>query len=76
MLNVLYLLSVAIEEELGREPSHRAQFNLHILQVKLDYMGTSMLMCRINDINLRVEDEWHVVTHRLSRVHEPASPDR
>ena len=52
-----------VKEDRGREPNHRLQLKLHTLQKRLDYMGTSVLMLRISDLDLTLNDEW-VIDHQ------------
>lgn len=52
-----------VKEDRGREPNHRLQLKLHTLQNRLDYMGTSILMFRISDLDLTLNDEW-VIDHQ------------
>jgi len=33
---------------------------LHIVESRLDYMGSSILMGRVSDLAVKVNDEWHV----------------
>jgi len=35
---------------------------LHIVESRLDYMGSSILMARVSDLAVKVNDEWHVDT--------------
>lgn len=44
------------------EPDHTLGLKLHALELRLDYMATSVLMCRVSDLNVNLRDEW-----RLSR---------
>lgn len=47
-----------VREESGFEPSHTIAMKLLALELRLDYMGTSVLMTRISSLNARLRDEW------------------
>lgn len=49
---------VHIREEPGVEPHHTVGIKLMALELRLDYMGTSVLMTRISSLNARLRDEW------------------
>lgn len=49
-----------VKEDRGKEPSHALKLKLHTLQMRLDYMGTSILMLRISDLDLTLRDEWTI----------------
>jgi len=53
---------VCISEDPGKEPEHMASINLHIVESRLDYMGSSILMGRVSDLAVKMNDEWHVNT--------------
>ena len=53
---------VCISEDPGREPEHMVFIKLHIVESRLDYMGSSILMGRVSDLAVKVNDEWHVDT--------------
>jgi len=58
---VVHCLSVVcISEDPGKEPEHTVFVKLHIVELRLDYMGSSILMGRISDLTVKVNDEWHV----------------
>jgi Fragile site-associated protein C-terminus len=66
VLAVLYLLfSVCISEDPGKDPEHIVSSQLHIMEARLDYMGSSILMGRISDLAVKLNDEWHVDAGRL-----------
>ncbi|XP_044260636.1 transmembrane protein KIAA1109 homolog isoform X4 [Tribolium madens] len=54
---------VHIREEPEVEPDHTVGLRLHALELRLDYMATSVLMCRVSDLNVNLRDEW-----KLSRA--------
>ena len=56
----LLLWTVSISEDPGENPDHCAGFQLCVMEVRLDYMGSSILMGRISDLNLSLADEWQV----------------
>ncbi|KAI1299178.1 putative transmembrane protein [Halotydeus destructor] len=51
---------LTVQEERGREPDHVVKLNLHSFEKKLDYMGTSVLMLRVSELDLTLRDEWRV----------------
>lgn len=53
-------MQLEVKEDRGKEPDHQVKLKLHTLQKRLDYMGTSVLMLRISDLDLTLRDEWRV----------------
>lgn len=51
-----------ISEEQGVEPHHKFGLRLMALELRLDYMGTSVLMTRISSLNATLHDEWKCST--------------
>lgn len=51
-----------IWEEPGVEPHHKLGLRLMALELRLDYMGTSVLMTRISSLNATLHDEWKCST--------------
>lgn len=51
-----------IWEEQGVEPHHKLGLSLAALELRLDYMGTSVLMTRISSLNVAMRDEWKCST--------------
>ncbi|KAF7285801.1 hypothetical protein GWI33_009982 [Rhynchophorus ferrugineus] len=49
---------VHIREEPDVEPYHTVGLRLRALELRLDYMATSVLMCRVSDLNVNLRDEW------------------
>lgn len=49
---------VHIHEEPGREPHHTVGLKFKALELRLDYMGTSILMTRVSALNAILRDEW------------------
>lgn len=49
-----------VKEDRGKEPDHVVKLKLKTLQKRLDYMGTSVLMMRISDLDLTLRDEWRI----------------
>lgn len=45
-------------EEPNYEPDHKIGIDFKALELKFDYMGTSVLMMRISDFNAALRDEW------------------
>lgn len=42
------------------EPDHTVGARLHALELRLDYMGTSVLMCRVSALDVTLRDEWRL----------------
>lgn len=42
------------------EPDHTIGLKLHALELRLDYMGTSVLMCRVSALDVTLKDEWRL----------------
>ncbi|KAJ8916684.1 hypothetical protein NQ315_000329 [Exocentrus adspersus] len=51
---------IHIREEPNVEPDHTVGLRLHALELRLDYMATSVLMCRVSDLNVNLRDEWRL----------------
>lgn len=49
---------VHIREEPDVEPDHTVGVKLHALELRLDYMATSVLMCRVSQLTVKLRDEW------------------
>ncbi|XP_063925143.1 bridge-like lipid transfer protein family member 1 isoform X3 [Zophobas morio] len=49
---------IHIREEPEVEPDHTVGLRLRALELRLDYMATSVLMCRVSDLNVNLRDEW------------------
>ena len=49
---------IHIREEPGLVPYHKVGVKLMALELKFDYMGTSVLMTRISSLNATLKDEW------------------
>ncbi|XP_058456070.1 bridge-like lipid transfer protein family member 1 isoform X4 [Malaya genurostris] len=49
---------VHIREDPGREPDHKVGIKFLALELKFDYMGTSVLMTRISSFSAQLRDEW------------------
>ena len=47
-----------IKEESGIEPHHTMGLSFKALELRLDYMGTSVLMTRISEFSISLKDEW------------------
>ena len=52
--------SLSIREDPGTEPDHRMAVKLQVLECRLDYMGTSVLMGRVSVLAVDLRDEWRV----------------
>jgi len=53
---------VCISEDPGKEPEHVVFTKLHIVESRLDYMGSSILMGRVSDLAVKLNDEWDTGT--------------
>ena len=51
---------VHLKEDQGTEPVHKCGLQLDVMEVKFDYMSTSVLMGRVSHLILKVNDDWHV----------------
>uniref|UniRef100_A0A6P7G1L5 Transmembrane protein KIAA1109 homolog isoform X3 n=1 Tax=Diabrotica virgifera virgifera TaxID=50390 RepID=A0A6P7G1L5_DIAVI len=58
---------IYIREEANVEPDHKVCLRLHALELRLDYMATSVLMCRVSDLNVNLRDEWKLNKVNTSR---------
>lgn len=65
-----------VQEDRGKEPDHVVKLRLRSLEQRLDYMGTSVLMLRISDLDLTLRDEWRVdhFSSRTSTDHPTKRP--
>lgn len=54
---------IHIREEPKVEPHHTIGIQLLALELRLDYMGTSVLMARISSLNATLRDEWICSVH-------------
>lgn len=60
-LITLFLFAVVhIREEPGIEPDHTVGLKLFALELRLDYMGTSVLMSRVSSLDVTLRDEWKI----------------
>lgn len=54
------------------EPDHTVGARLHALELRLDYMGTSVLMFRVSSLDVTMRDEWRLGrTGDRSTLHTP-----
>ncbi|XP_055643314.1 bridge-like lipid transfer protein family member 1 isoform X2 [Toxorhynchites rutilus septentrionalis] len=49
---------IHIKEDPGSEPDHQVGIKLLALELKFDYMGTSVLMTRISSLSAQLRDQW------------------
>lgn len=49
---------IHIREDPGCEPDHKVGIKLMALELKFDYMGTSVLMTRISNLSAQLRDQW------------------
>lgn len=62
-----------IREEPDVEPDHTIGLKLRALELRLDYMATSVLMCRVSDLNVKLKDEWRLNRESFVPTRRPAS---
>lgn len=69
----LLLSTVHIREDPGTEPDHKVGLKLFALELRLDYMGTGVLMSRVSALDISLRDEW-----KISKKHseDSANPTR
>ncbi|KAG8317756.1 hypothetical protein J6590_018152 [Homalodisca vitripennis] len=48
------------------EPDHTVGLKLFALELRLDYMGTGVLMCRVSSLNVSLRDEWKMTNRKSS----------
>jgi hypothetical protein len=51
---------LCVKEDYGNEPQHTLSCSLHTLEKRIDYMGTSILMLRVSDLDITLRDEWRI----------------
>ena len=59
---------VHLREDKGTEPVHKCGLQLDVMEVKFDYMSTSVLMGRVSHLILKVNDDWHVTDVKDSKA--------
>ena len=47
-------------EDSGKEPQHKLGARLDAMEVRFDYMGTSVLMGRVSHLEVKLKNEWQV----------------
>jgi len=57
---------VLIREDPGMEPDHTVGLKLFALELRLDYMGTGVLMSRVSSLNVTLRDEWKMTNRKTS----------
>ena len=60
-----------IKEESGVEPYHTMGLSFMALELRLDYMGTSVLMTRISSFSAAMKDEWKTSLQQLQGDNTP-----
>ena len=58
---------VSVNEEPDHEPDHSAGVQFFVLETKLDYMGSSVLMGRISEFKTTLRDEWRLDVNQLQK---------
>ncbi|XP_052791422.1 bridge-like lipid transfer protein family member 1 isoform X3 [Mya arenaria] len=48
------------DPKLGKDPLHEAGVSMYAIEGRVDYMGSSVLMTRLSDMNLSFRDEWKI----------------
>jgi hypothetical protein len=61
-----------LKEDNGIEPFHKLVVQLDVIEVRFDYMGTSVLMARLSHLNASINDDWHVTDLRDAHSMQPA----
>jgi len=64
---------VCISEDMGREPEHMVKLHLDIIEARLDYMGSSILMFRFSDLDVSMHDKWQVEAFHRDEHGRPTS---
>lgn len=65
---------VHIEEEAGCNPSHVCGVRLAALELRLEYMGTPVLLARVSRLQAALRDEWLArARHPAHHPHRPTS---
>ena len=64
--------AVHILEDPGVEPSHTLGLKLQTVELRLDYMGTSVLMGRVSALDATLRDEWRI-SPQLDAPHQDAT---
>lgn len=62
---------IHIKEDPGTEPDHTLGLRLFALELRLDYMGTGVLMCRVSSLNVTLRDEWKIQSFNAANDCEP-----
>lgn len=57
---------VHIKEDPGTEPDHTLGLRLFALEVRLDYMGSGVLMARVSSLNVTLRDKWKIHNYKNS----------
>lgn len=55
---------VRAQEDPGVEPHHTVGLKMYGLELRLDFMGTSVLMGRVSGLEVKLKDEWQVQSQR------------
>lgn len=58
--DVDFVVEVDEDPEQGKQPLHSMGVSLHTIECRMDYMGSSVLMARLNELRISMKDEWHV----------------
>ncbi|XP_050533025.1 transmembrane protein KIAA1109 homolog isoform X6 [Daktulosphaira vitifoliae] len=57
---------VLIKEDPGLEPRHTVGLKLLAFELRLDYMGTAVLMSRVSLLEVILKDEWKLISKTMS----------
>ena len=63
----LCVAAVRLKEDPGITPDHRVGVKLNAIELKLDYMGSSVLMNRLSALSMELADEWIVDTSLVDK---------
>ncbi|GLG98161.1 Uncharacterized protein GBIM_04764 [Gryllus bimaculatus] len=57
---------IHIREDPGTEPDHTVGLKLFALELRLDYMGTGVLMSRVSSLAVSLRDEWKITRSKAA----------
>ena len=60
------------KEDNGTEPYHQCGLELDVMEVRFDYMSTSVLMGRVSHLLFKVRNDWHVTDVNDATSMKPA----
>jgi len=63
-------------EDSGTEPQHKLGARLDAMEVRFDYMGTSVLMGRVSHLEVKLKNEWQIDAGEMGRLSSEAGSTR